>query len=95
MAALLTSSNITFGLGILGIIFAVYNSIKNPQIDSDKDIVRLRDDMNSLSEEVSEIKEKHLASVELNIKELASTIHDLSITVTRLSTIIDERIPRT
>lgn len=36
METLLTPSNITFGLGILAIIFSVYNSFKNPQDALDK-----------------------------------------------------------
>ena len=81
-------------LGLMGIIFSVYLSFRNPQIKSDKDVIKVREDLDSLSREVSEIKEKHLASVEANIEKLSSTIHDLALNVTRLSTIIDERIPK-
>lgn len=94
MIDFLTPSNITFSLGILAIIFSVYNSFKNPQIKTDQTTISLREDLNSLSEQVNEIQNKHLTSVEANIKELSKTIFDLSLTVTRLSTIIDERIPK-
>ena len=94
METLLTPSNITFALGILAIIFTVYNYFKNPQIKTDQTTIRLQEDMESLKAEVSEIKEKHLTLVESNIKELSKTIFDLSLTVAKLSTIIDERIPR-
>ena len=82
-------------LGLLGIIFAVYNSFKNPQIDADKTVLRLREDMDTLRDVVAEIKEKHLVSVEKDMRRLAEIIQQLSITVTKLSTIIDERIPKT
>ena len=93
----LTAQTISYLLGIAGlmsIVFSVYNSFRNPQIKSDKDGVKLREDLDSLSRDVEEIKTKHLASVEENIKDLSKTIHDLALTVTRLSTIIDERIPK-
>ena len=94
MDTLLTTGNITFGLGILAIIFSVYNYFRNPQIKTDQVTIRLQEDMESLKGEVNEIKEKHLTLVESNIKELSKTIFDLSLTVTKLSTIIDERIPK-
>lgn len=94
MADLINPSNITFTIGIFAVIFSVYNSFRNPQIKADQDTVLLREDLDALADQVDEIKEKHLTSVEANIKELAQTIFDLSLTVTRLSTIIDERIPK-
>ncbi len=81
--------------GLVSIIFTVYNSFRNPQIKTDKESIKLREDIDSLQEQVHEIKTKHLTSVEENIKDLSKTIHDLAINVTRLSTIIDERIPKT
>lgn len=95
---ILSPENISYILGVCGllaIIFSVYNSFKNPQIKTDKDNVKLREDLDSLKIVVEEIKEKHLASVETNIKELSKSVHDLSLQVTRLTTIIDERIPKT
>lgn len=81
-------------LGLIGIIFAIYNSFRNPQIDNDKVTIRIREDIDTLKDAVAEIKEKHLVSVEKDMRQLAETIQQLSITVTKLSTIIDERIPK-
>lgn len=81
--------------GLVSIIFTVYNSFKNPQINADKESIKMREDLDSLRKQVDEIKTTHLVTVEKNIGDLTKTIHDLSITVTRLSTIIDERIPKT
>jgi hypothetical protein len=61
----------------------------------EKDAIVLREDFDSLRREVGEIKDKHLASVENNIKGLSGSVHDLALNVTRLTTIIDERIPKT
>lgn len=81
--------------GLAAVLFSTYNYFRDPQISSDKEVIRLREDLNSLNKEVDEIKTKHLTSVEENIKNLSGAVHDLAINVTRLSTIIDERIPRT
>lgn len=94
MNQLLTPSNITFGIGIIGVIFTIVNYFRNPQIDGDKKTIQLQDDLKALQKEVSEIKEKHLNTIEADLKELTKTIFALSNNVTRLSTIIDERVPK-
>ncbi len=94
MNTLLTPSNITFALGIIAVIFSIYNSFRNPQIKTDQITTRIQDDLKSLQKEVLEIKTSHLVSIEANMSKLSDTITSLSITVTRLSTIIDERIPK-
>lgn len=96
MTFVLDTSTVSYILGIMGIVtilFTVFNYFRNPQIKTDQHTLKLREDLDSLSEIVYEIKEKHITGVETNIKDLSKTIHDLSLTVTRLSTIIDERIP--
>ena len=50
--------------------------------------------MSTLERSVIEIREKHLLSVENDLKILNNTLQDLSRTVVKLSTIIDERIPK-
>lgn len=94
----LSASDLSYILGILGLLsiaWAIYNSVRTPQIDSDKVAIKLREDIDTLRDVVYEIKEKHLQSVEQDIKKLTDTIQQLSITVVKLSTIIDERIPKT
>jgi uncharacterized membrane protein (DUF106 family) len=91
---IITPQNITFALSIIAIIFAVYNSFKKPQIDGEKIAITMREDINSLQKQIIEIKETHLRSVEADIKTLTTAVNELSKTVVRLSTIIDERIPK-
>ena len=79
---------------VIGAIFSVYLHFKNPQIKNDQVSLKLREDIDSLQKIVSEVKEKHLVAVEQDMKALTSTINQLSLTVTRLSTVIDERIPK-
>lgn len=94
LAGLITASNITFLLGIIGVIITVYRAITNPQITSDKQILLLSDRISNVENAVKDIKENHLRSVEQDIKNLTSSVNTLSTTVVKLATIIDERIPR-
>lgn len=93
----ISTTTLTFTIGIiniLGIIFAVYLYFRNPQIKTDQVTIKLADDVLSLQKQIIEIKETHLRSVELDIKTLTSAVNELSKTVVKLSTIIDERIPK-
>lgn len=94
ISSLLTPSNIIFVIGLLGTIFTIYKSITGPQITSDKKSLRLEDRILAMEKSVSEIKETHLKTVEQDIKSLTASVNELSKTVVRLATIIDERIPR-
>ena len=94
---MLTGEHISYILGVAGLIgvtFTIYNSYRNPQVKTDQTTLLLREDLESLKDIVDEIKEKHLTSVEDNIKSLSKTIQELSLTVNTLGTIINERIPR-
>lgn len=94
----LTPETIPFILSIatmVGVIFTVYLHFRKPQIQTDKEALKLREEFDALKDVVDEVKEKHLRSVEKDLKGLTGTIHELSLTMTRLSTIIDERIPKT
>lgn len=91
------STEIVLILGIcnlIGIIFAVYSYFRNPQISTDKVLVTLQENYSNLQKQVTEIKETHLKAAENEIKTLTTAVNDLSKTVIKLSTIIDERIPR-
>lgn len=90
-------SGLTFIIGIIAvvsIIINVYKSISKPQVDQDKMTVKLQDDIIHLKKEIFDIKETHLRAVESDVKSLTKAVNDLSITVVKLATIIDERIPK-
>lgn len=96
MTAQLTT-NIALVIGIinlLGVIFGVYLYFRNPQIKTDSIVIKLQDDLSALQKQLLEVKETHLRQVEGDIKILTTAVNDLSKTVVKLSTIIDERIPR-
>ena len=93
----ITQTTITFLLGLIALVsvlFTVYHFFRNPQIITDQDTIKLRGDIENLKKQIHEIKETHLRAVEGDVKLLTSAVNDLSKTVIRLTTIIDERIPR-
>lgn len=79
---------------LVGLLFAVYLYFRNPQIKSDQDSIRSKDEIENIKKQIQEIKETHLKTVEQDIKNLTTSVNDLSKTVIRLATIIDERIPK-
>lgn len=90
-----TPSNIMFVIGLIGVVITVYKAITHPQTNSDKNAIKLEDRITSIEKAVAEIKETHLKTVEQDIKSLTTSVNELSKTVVRLATIINERIPKT
>lgn len=105
---LFTPSNITFSLGLMAIIFSVYNYFRTPQIDGDKrDALfaqKLQDHIDSDAlhqkavqqrfDELLLLSSNHIHTVDTKVDVLGSRVSNLDTSITRLSTIIDERIPK-
>lgn len=108
METILTPSNIMFALGILGIIFTVYNYFRNPQIKSEKIDALLQQrmqwtseatdkrfcDMNVNIKDAMTLAQNHIHTVDTKVENLIKTVGIMSNEITRLSTIIEERIPK-
>ncbi len=92
-----TLTLIGFLVMALGAIFAVFFYFQKPQIALEKRVQTLEDDNVNLNKEIEVIKATHLennGSMQKEMKELTLAVNDLGKTVVRLSTIIDERIPK-
>lgn len=119
MESLLTTSNITFTLGILAIIFSVYNYFHKPQEELEKNQSVSQKEVEGkallLAQQVQWEKEankkkfnefglrldgamamaqNHIHTVDIKVDTLIGTVAAMSNEITRLSTIIDERIPK-
>lgn len=108
MEAVLTPSNITFALGLLAIIFTVYNYFKNPQIENEKkDLVMAQQAQwqiesnerrfSGLQDSIKDaflLAQNHTHSVDVKVDGLVVTVGEMGNQITRLATIIDERIPK-
>jgi hypothetical protein len=108
MTDLLTPQNITFTLGVLAIIFSVFRYFKDPQVADDKKAALLSQQV-QWAQEASERRFKdiqdnfnalllqsnnHIHTVDIKVDSLATTMAAMSNEVTKLSTIIEERIPK-
>jgi len=128
---LLSPPNITFALGILGIIFSVFNYFRKPQVDLEKNQAinderdkskatvlaqkevegkasllaqQVKSDKEDNNRRFLELGEKidksmtlaqnHIHTVDTKVDILAKEVGGLGIQITKLATIIDERIPR-
>lgn len=108
METILTPSNIMFVLGILGAIFTVYNYFKNPQINSEKTDALLQQrvqwEKESTDKKFSEFGKRledafllasnHTHTVDVKVDGLIKTVGVMSNEITKLTTIIEERIPK-
>ena len=107
----LTPQNITFILGILAIIFSVYNYFRNPQIKSDKTDAllaqRVQWDKEMSEKRLSDLglrldasttlAQNHIHTVDVKVDNLTNVVNSMNTQltneITKLSTIINERIP--
>lgn len=94
MQSFLTPSNIMFAIGIVGIIFTVYNYFRNPQISADKNESIMSLKINNLQADFANLRDNHIHTLDVKTDGIIESVNSLTIQVTRLSTIIDERIPK-
>jgi hypothetical protein len=108
MAALLTTTNIMFGLGIMGVIFTIFNYFRNPQITSDKNDAILAQqlewsmqgtdrrfkDMQDSFKDLLLQSNNHIHTLDTKVEAMAGIIAAMGTEFAKLSTIIDERIPK-
>lgn len=108
MADWLTPGNVMFVVGLIGILFTVYNSFRNPQIDSDKKDALLAQQLQFMNEsterrftEMAErltqamgLAQNHIHTVDTKVETLNTTVGAMGIQIATLGTIIEERIPK-
>ena len=94
MNEIITPSNITFGLGIICLIFTVYNYFRKPQIEADKIDTVLSLNVSNMQKDLINLRDNHIHTIEQKIEATNANLNSLSLQVGKLATIIDERIPR-
>jgi len=97
-----------FALGIIGMIFTVFAYFKNPQIDQDKRDALLAQQVNwqneSTDRRFKEMQESfnalllqsnnHIHTVDTKVDKVNDSMTAMSNEITKLATIIQERIPK-
>lgn len=108
MAITLTLTQIMTALGMLGIIFGIYRYFRDPQVNSEKtealivqkdaltgiDYDRRFSQMQQNITDSMTLAQNHIHTIDVKVDALQSIINQMGKDVTRLSTIIDERIPK-
>lgn len=84
----------TYVIGLGGAVFGVYSYFRNPQIKMDKAESIMALNIVQLQKDFANLRDNHIHSMDIKIDEQGKTIRDLLIQTTRLSTIIEERIPK-
>lgn len=108
MTELLTPQNITFALGILAIIFSIFRYFKDPQVEDDKKAALLAQQV-QWAQEASDRRFKdmqesfnalllqsnnHIHTVDTKVDKVSESVAVISNEITKLATIIEERIPK-
>ena len=108
MNEFITPSNITFALGIIAIVFAVYRYFRDPQVKSDKKDAlieqqmqwyqetsdrRFKDTHESFASLVA-TNQNHIHTVDVKVDALSVTVVKIGNDIVKLATIIEERIPK-
>jgi ATP-dependent helicase YprA (DUF1998 family) len=116
---IMTTENIVFVVGMLGLVFAVYHFFRNPQISIDKkqaideerrqkkdELIELRMkierefneqkfcDFGKRLEDSFLLASNHTHSVDIKVDKLIQAVNSMDNELTRLQTIIEERIPK-
>lgn len=100
-----TPSTITFVLGLLGIMFTVYNYFRDPQIRSDQIDALMKQNLEFISKEFSarfkfldeqfaNLRDNHVHTLETKIDSTNKDMGLMAVEIGKLSTIIEERIPK-
>jgi len=96
MENLLTTHNITFVLGLLGVLFGIYHYFKNPQIDEEKKAGLLAQqvqwekestanrftEMGSSLKDATAMAQNHIHTVDVKVDNLISVVNDMNLKVT-------------
>ena len=105
---LITQSNVMFVLGLIGIGYAVFINIFGPQKTAESNDLLMDQKANFLREEndkrfeiidkrlndLAKDNQNHLHTIEDNVKTLTGTVSMMRNSITKLETIIQERIPQ-
>ena len=108
MESFITTSNVTFALGILGVIFSIFRYFKDPQIISEKKDALLAQQVQwsveATERRFKEMQESfnglllqsnnHIHTVDVKVDKVSENMNILSNEITKLGTIIEERIPK-
>lgn len=108
MTDILTTSNVMFAIGIVGIIFSIYRYFRDPQVKSEKSdalmeqriqfereatALRFKDMQDGINA-ANALAQNHIHTVDTKVDGLINVVGQMGRDIVQLRTIIEERIPR-
>lgn len=84
----------TFIIGAFGVIFTIYNYFRAPQEKATQDDLLLGQSIAQLNKDFANLRDNHVHTLDLKLDEANKAIGAMAIQITRLSTILEERLPR-
>lgn len=84
---------ILFGITMLGVIFAVYRTFRDPDELAATSIAVLNVRLETLQVAVAKLVSNDIPHIDARIEDIHSDVAQLRVLVTQLATIIEERIP--
>lgn len=89
-----TTDTVLFFITVVSVLYALYERFRKPQDDQKIDGIKLQERLSEVEKDLLEVRKTHLVAMEKDVRDLNTTLQGLTNTVTKLSTIIDERIPK-
>lgn len=83
-----------FIIGLIGVIITVYNTVRNPQVTSEKNDSLMELSIAQLGKDLANLRDNHVHSLDIKLDETNKVVTQISIQVAKLATIIEERIPK-
>ncbi len=94
---MITNENIDLIVNIvtlIGVIFAVYLAFRKPQERSEITDAEMRKDIIALRVDLVNLRDNHVHTLDTKLDVTNKSVQDLALQLTRLNTIIEERIPK-
>ncbi len=90
----LSQSDILFLMAIMAMIFAIFRYFRDPQVKTEKKAVATSFELEALKADITNLKDNHIHTITVGLIETNKAVTSLTVEVAKLSTIIDERIPK-
>ena len=85
---------IAAALGAGGVLFGIYSYFHEPDIKADKEDALINLRIQNINERLCKITENELPHIDQKLNNITDELKQVSLSLARLQTIIEERVPR-
>jgi hypothetical protein len=79
---------------LIGVLFLIWKSIQGPQEKSEKSDILLSAALKQVQADLSNLRDNHVAHLDMKLQDTNDAVQKLAIELTRLNTILEERLPK-